>query len=81
MCVLELGGKAPVIILDDANLDDAVEAGSCHINGPTVYIEATLPNGGIGGSSGYGRFGGIAGVYEFTEPKIISGKSGMKYAF
>ncbi|KAL7625896.1 hypothetical protein AAE478_005120 [Parahypoxylon ruwenzoriense] len=59
-----------------------VRAGSCHINGPTVYIEATLPNGGTGGSSGYGRFGGIAGVYEFTEPKIISlGKSGMRYAF
>ncbi|KAI5857493.1 aldehyde dehydrogenase [Durotheca rogersii] len=59
-----------------------VRAGSCHINGPTVYIEATLPNGGTGGSSGYGRFGGIAGVYEFTEPKIISlGKSGMKYVF
>ncbi|KAI1372853.1 Aldehyde/histidinol dehydrogenase [Hypoxylon crocopeplum] len=59
-----------------------VRAGSCHINGPTVYIEATLPNGGVGGSSGYGRFGGIAGVYEFTEPKIISlGKSGMKYVF
>lgn len=59
-----------------------VRAGSCHVNGPTVYIEATLPSGGTGGSSGYGRFGGIAGVYEFTEPKIISlGKSGMKYAF
>ena len=39
-----------------------VRAGSCHVNGPTVYIEATLPNGGTGGSSGYGRFGGIAGV-------------------
>ncbi|KAI0376731.1 Aldehyde/histidinol dehydrogenase [Hypomontagnella monticulosa] len=59
-----------------------VKAGSCHVNGPTVYIEATLPNGGTGGSSGYGRFGGIAGVYEFTEPKIISlCKSGMRYAF
>lgn len=59
-----------------------VRAGSCHVNGPTVYIEATLPNGGTGGSSGYGRFGGIAGVEEFTERKIISlVKPGMKYAF
>ncbi|KAJ9157678.1 Aldehyde dehydrogenase [Pleurostoma richardsiae] len=59
-----------------------VRAGSCHVNGPTVYIEATLPNGGTGGSSGYGRFGGIAGVEEFTERKIISlAKPGMKYAF
>ena len=53
-----------------------VRAGSVHINGPTVYVEATLPNGGIGGSSGYGRFGGIAGVEEFTERKIVTLKEG-----
>jgi acyl-CoA reductase-like NAD-dependent aldehyde dehydrogenase len=59
-----------------------VRSGSCHINGPTVYIEATLPNGGTGGSSGYGRFGGIAGVDEFTERKIVSlAEKGMKYKF
>lgn len=57
-----------------------VRAGSCHINGPTVYIEAPLPNGGTGGSSGYGRFGGMAGVEEFTERKIVSlAQPGMKY--
>lgn len=49
-----------------------VRAGSCHINGPTVYIEPALPNGGTGGSSGYGRFGGVAGIEEFTERKIIT---------
>ncbi|KAK4167649.1 aldehyde dehydrogenase family-domain-containing protein [Cladorrhinum sp. PSN259] len=59
-----------------------VRAGACHINGPTIYVESTLPNGGTGGSSGYGRFGGIAGVEEFTERKIISlAKPGMKFAF
>ncbi|KAL1880766.1 hypothetical protein VTK73DRAFT_5151 [Phialemonium thermophilum] len=59
-----------------------IRAGSCHINGPTVYVEATLPNGGTGGSSGYGRFGGIAGVEEFTERKIVTlARSGMKYSF
>ena len=59
-----------------------VRAGSCHVNGPTVYVEPTLPNGGTGGSSGYGRFGGMAGVEEFTERKIITlAKPGMKYAF
>lgn len=59
-----------------------VRAGSCHINGPTVYIEPTLPNGGIGGSSGYGRFGGMAGVDEFTERRMISlVRSGQKYPF
>ncbi|KAK0637400.1 Aldehyde/histidinol dehydrogenase [Bombardia bombarda] len=59
-----------------------VRAGSCHVNGPTVYVEATLPNGGTGGSSGYGRFGGLAGVEEFTERKIITmAKPGMKFVF
>lgn len=59
-----------------------VRAGSCHVNGPTVYVEATLPNGGTGGGSGYGRFGGIAGVEAFTERKILTlAKPGMKYAF
>ena len=59
-----------------------VRAGSCHVNGPTVYIEPTLPNGGTGGSSGYGRFGGISGVEEFTEKKIVSlAKSGQRYPF
>ncbi|KAF2452664.1 Aldehyde/histidinol dehydrogenase [Lineolata rhizophorae] len=59
-----------------------VRAGSCHVNGPTVYIEATLPNGGTGGASGYGRFGGIAGVEEFTERKIVSlAEPGMTYSF
>lgn len=59
-----------------------VRAGSCHVNGPTLYIEATLPNGGTGGGSGYGRFGGIAGVEEFTERKIVSlAEPGQRYDF
>lgn len=59
-----------------------VRAGSCHVNGPTVYIEPTLPNGGVGGSSGYGRFGGMAGVEEFTERRMISlAPSGQRYHF
>lgn len=69
-------------ILRALDVGRQVRAGNCHINGPTVYIEATLPNGGTGGSSGYGRFGGIAGVEEFTERQILSlGKSGMRYRF
>jgi len=46
--------------------------GSAHINGPTLYVEAPLPHGGIGGGSGYGRFGGINGIHEFTDQKIIT---------
>lgn len=59
-----------------------VRAGACHVNGPTVYVEAPLPNGGTGGSSGYGRFGGMAGVEAFTERKIVTlAKPGMKFPF
>lgn len=50
----------------------SLRSGSSHINGPTVYIEPTLPNGGTGGSSGYGRFGGIHGVDEFIDKRILT---------
>ncbi|KIH88695.1 aldehyde dehydrogenase [Sporothrix brasiliensis 5110] len=69
-------------VLRAADLAKQVRVGSCHINGPTVYVEAPLPNGGIGGASGYGRFGGMAGVEEFTERQIVSlTRPGLKYAF
>ena len=68
-------------ILKGMEVAQKIRAGSCHVNGPTVYIEPTLPNGGIGGRSGYGRFGGMAGVEEFTERQIVSlAKPGMRYA-
>jgi acyl-CoA reductase-like NAD-dependent aldehyde dehydrogenase len=70
-------------VLQGIEVAKQVRAGSCHVNGPTVYIEPTLPNGGTGGRSGYGRFGGVAGMEEFTEKKIVSlaqaGK--LNYAF
>ena len=43
-----------------------IRSGMCHINGPTVHDEAQMPFGGVN-ASGYGRFGGLAGVAEFTE--------------
>ena len=43
-----------------------IKSGICHINGPTVQDEAQMPFGGIN-ASGYGRFGGKAGVAEFTD--------------
>lgn len=48
-----------------------IEAGICHINGPTVHDEAQMPFGGMKGS-GYGRFGGKAGVEAFTELRWIT---------
>ncbi|MDO5606213.1 MAG: aldehyde dehydrogenase [Paracoccus sp. (in: a-proteobacteria)] len=48
-----------------------IEAGICHINGPTVFDEAQMPFGGVG-ASGYGRFGGTASIAEFTELRWIT---------
>jgi len=48
-----------------------IESGICHVNGPTVQDEAQMPFGGVKGS-GYGRFGGKAGVNEFTELRWIT---------
>jgi acyl-CoA reductase-like NAD-dependent aldehyde dehydrogenase len=48
-----------------------IQSGICHINGPTVHDEAQMPFGGVK-SSGYGRFGGQAGVEAFTELRWIT---------
>jgi len=48
-----------------------IKSGMCHINGPTVHDEAQMPFGGVG-SSGYGRFGGKAGIDAFTELRWIT---------
>ena len=43
-----------------------IESGICHINGPTVSDEPQMPFGGVK-ASGYGRFGGKAGISEFAD--------------
>ena len=48
-----------------------VRSGICHVNGPTVHDEAQMPFGGVG-FSGYGRFGGKAGIEAFTELRWIT---------
>ncbi|OOO27737.1 salicylaldehyde dehydrogenase [Agrobacterium salinitolerans] len=48
-----------------------IESGICHINGPTVHDEAQMPLGGVK-SSGIGRFGGRAGIAEFTDLRWIT---------
>ncbi len=48
-----------------------IRSGMCHVNGPTVHDEAQMPFGGTG-SSGYGRFGGKAGIDSFTELRWIT---------
>jgi len=48
-----------------------IRSGMCHVNGPTVHDEAQMPFGGVG-ASGYGRFGGKAGIDSFTELRWIT---------
>ena len=48
-----------------------IRSGICHVNGPTVHDEAQMPFGGVG-ASGYGRFGGRAGIDAFTELRWIT---------
>jgi acyl-CoA reductase-like NAD-dependent aldehyde dehydrogenase len=53
-----------------------IESGICHINGPTVHDEAQMPFGGVK-DSGYGRFGGTAGIAEFTDLRWITIQEGI----
>jgi benzaldehyde dehydrogenase (NAD) len=48
-----------------------IESGICHVNGPTVHDEAQMPFGGVK-ESGFGRFGGRAGVDAFTELRWVT---------
>jgi acyl-CoA reductase-like NAD-dependent aldehyde dehydrogenase len=52
-----------------------IESGICHVNGPTVHDEAQMPFGGVK-ASGYGRFGGKAGIAEFTDLRWITLQDG-----
>lgn len=48
-----------------------IQAGICHINGATVHDEPQMPFGGMK-ASGYGRFGGKAGIDAFTELRWVT---------
>jgi len=70
----EYGLSAAIFTRDIARgfaLAKRIDSGICHINGPTVADEAQMPFGGVKGS-GYGRFGGKAGVDAFTELRWIT---------
>jgi benzaldehyde dehydrogenase (NAD) len=70
----EYGLSAAVFGRDIArafNVARKVDSGICHVNAPTVHDEAQMPFGGVKGS-GMGRFGGRAGIYEFTELRWIT---------
>jgi len=70
----EYGLSAAVFTRDTARglrVARQIHSGICHINGPTVHDEAQMPFGGVG-ASGYGRFGGKAGIEQFTELRWIT---------
>jgi acyl-CoA reductase-like NAD-dependent aldehyde dehydrogenase len=70
----EYGLSAAVFTKDAARglrVAKQIRSGICHINGPTVHDEAQMPFGGVN-ASGYGRFGGKAGVEAFTDLRWIT---------
>jgi len=70
----EYGLSAAVFGRDIArafNVARKIDSGICHVNAPTVHDEAQMPFGGVKGS-GMGRFGGRAGIAEFTELRWIT---------
>ena len=70
----EYGLSAAVFTRDVARglkIAKQIQSGICHVNGPTVHDEAQMPFGGVG-ASGYGRFGGKAGIDQFTELRWIT---------
>jgi len=70
----EYGLSAAVFTKDTARglrVARQIKSGICHINGPTVHDEAQMPFGGVK-ASGYGRFGGKAGIDAFTELRWVT---------
>lgn len=74
----EYGLAAAVFSRDSGRalaLAQRLETGICHINSATIHDEPQMPFGGVK-ASGYGRFGGKAGIDEFTELRWITIQSG-----
>lgn len=70
----EYGLSAAVFTRDTARglrVAKQIKSGICHVNGPTVHDEAQMPFGGVK-ASGYGRFGGKAGIDAFTELRWVT---------
>ena len=70
----EYGLSASVFTRDTARglrVARQIKSGICHVNGPTVHDEAQMPFGGVK-ASGYGRFGGKAGIDSFTELRWVT---------
>jgi acyl-CoA reductase-like NAD-dependent aldehyde dehydrogenase len=78
-------GLSASVITQDFNkglaIAERIESGIVHVNDQTVHDEPQVPFGGIK-DSGWGRFGGRAGLEEFTELRWISmQRSPRQYPF
>ncbi|WP_027854903.1 aldehyde dehydrogenase [Marinobacterium litorale] len=77
----EYGLSAAVFSRDIAramHVAKQIESGICHINAPTVHDEPQMPFGGVK-ASGYGRFGGKAGIDEFTDLRWMTIQMGPRH--
>jgi benzaldehyde dehydrogenase (NAD) len=68
-------GLSSAVFTRDVNealrIAEKLHFGICHINGATVHDEPQMPFGGMR-DSGYGKFGGRAGLDEFTELRWVT---------
>jgi benzaldehyde dehydrogenase (NAD) len=70
----EYGLSSAVFTRDTARgwrVAQRIQSGICHVNGPTVHDESQMPFGGVK-ASGWGRFGGRAGIEAFTDLRWIT---------
>lgn len=77
----EYGLSSAVFSRDSARamkVASRLQTGICHINASTVHDEPQMPFGGTK-SSGYGRFGGKAGIEEFTELRWMTMQLGPRH--
>ena len=75
------GLSAAVFTADTARgwrVAQRIESGICHVNGPTVHDEAQMPFGGVK-ASGWGHFGGRAGIESFTDLRWITLQTSQRH--
>lgn len=60
------------------NVARRIESGICHINAPTVHDEPQMPFGGVK-DSGYGHFGGRAGIESFTDLRWVTVQTSARH--
>ena len=78
-------GLSSAVITNDLQkaiyISENIEAGMCHINGPSIRDEGVIPFGGVK-DSGLGREGGHYSIEELTRIKWVTIQKGrQKFPF